>query len=212
MPQYLKVIMAVAAIFALTAMGAFGVEAFLLAREVRAANRAAIGEVAVIAQEIKSRKIIADLSTLVRTANGVLNVTRDIERDNRRDIAAANAQTLATLQHVDGLVVSLDASQEEAAGAIVATAEAIQQDSDALAPVLQQTQADLHALEPAIEQVAPLLRAGTDVAVNLSQATADVQHEIHQFVYPPPRKWWQRYFTDPAKVAAHLLTIPISHI
>jgi hypothetical protein len=39
---------------------------------------------------------------------------------------------------------------------------------------------------------------------------ADVAHEVHQLVYPPPRKWYQKYIVDPMKIAAHLITISIS--
>jgi hypothetical protein len=48
-----------------------------------------------------------------------------------------------------------------------------------------------------------------DTSESLSEMMADTAHEVHKFVYPPPRKWWQRYFTDPGKVAARLITIPI---
>jgi hypothetical protein len=135
MRHILEAIMALAAIFALGAIGAFGVEAFLLARDAR-----------VIAQDVKGRKLVehadgavTDLGRTIQLAGGVLNETRQIERDNREDLAAANSQTLAALQHVDALVVSFDASQKQAANAIAQT-------SAALVPVIMQANLDLREL------------------------------------------------------------------
>ena len=200
MPRILLVAVAVSAVFALAAIGAFAVEGFLLASDARA-----------LIQQVRDQKIlqhadgaVTDLGRAAREAGGVLDTTRDIERDNRKDIKAVNLQTLVTLSHVDALVLSFDASQKQAAAAI-------EQTSAALVPVMQQTQQNLRALQPAINQVAPLLQRSTDIAVNLSNATADVEHEIHKLVYPPPRKWWQKYFLDPLRVAAHLVTIPVTH-
>jgi hypothetical protein len=100
------------------------------------------------------------------------------------------------------LVQSLDQTQKQAGVSIAET-------SAALVPVMQQTREDLAQLEPAIRQVTPLLERTTDIAVNVSNATADVEHEIHKFVYPPPRKWYQKWLLDPLKTAAHLVTIPV---
>ena len=147
--------------------------------------------------------VLTDIGRDAQIAGGVLNVTRQIERDNRKDIQAANAQTLTTLQHVDGLVVSFDASQKQAS-------RAIQDTSAALLPVMDQTRRDLAALEPAIGQMTPLLQQSTEIAGNLNKTTADVEAEVHKLVFPPPRKWWQKWFLDPLKTAAHLITIPIS--
>jgi hypothetical protein len=203
--RLLKVIMAMAAIFALTAIGACAVEVFFLARDMRAANSA-------LAREFKDRKILEhmdaaliDVRRDIQIAGGVLNQTRDIERDNRVDLKAANTKTLATLAHVDDLIISLDASQRQAASAIAQT-------SAALLPVMQQTQQDLAELQPAIQRLPPLLQRSTEIAGNLSDATSDVQHEIHKMVYPPPRKWYQKYFLDPIKIGLHLVTIPLDHL
>ncbi len=189
MPRLLKITLAVSAIaatFAFAAIGAFGVQAFLLVREARSALRDN--------QKILDHAdgVITDLGRTVKIAGGVLNETRDIERDNRADIAKMNSRTLTTLGHVDNLVQSFDRTQKSAG-------LAIEQTTAALVPVIQQTQKDVADLEPAIQQVTPLLMRSTDIAVNLSNATADVQHEIHKLVYPPPRKWWQKWITDPAK-------------
>jgi hypothetical protein len=147
--------------------------------------------------------VLTDIGRDAQLAGGVLNVTRQIELDNRADIKAANTQTLTTLGHVDELVVSFDASQKQAS-------RAIQDTSAALLPVMDQTRRDLAALEPAIGQMTPLLQQGTGIAGNLNKTTADVEAEVHKLVFPPPRKWWQKWFLDPLKTAAHLITIPIS--
>ena len=147
---------------------------------------------------------LTDIRRTVEIAGGVLNVTRQIERDNRKDIQAANAQTLTTLQHVDGLVVSFDASQKQAS-------RAIQDTSAALLPVMDQTRRDLAALEPAIGQITPLLQQSTEIAGNLNKTTADVQFEAHKLIFPPPRPWWDRYIFDPLRIAAHVVTFSVNH-
>ena len=145
---------------------------------------------------------VTDLDRTVQIAGGAIGEARKIERDNRSEIAAVNHQTVLTMQHVNELIQSIDASQKQAASSIAQT-------SGSMVPVIQQAQRDLADLQPAIQQVTPLLQRTTDIAVNLSNTTADVQHEIHKFVYPPPRKWYQKYFLDPAKTLAHLVTIPV---
>lgn len=47
-------------------------------------------------------------------------------------------------------------------------------------------------------QIPQLIGHFNTISGNLADTTGDVQHEIHKFVYPPPRKWWQKYITDPA--------------
>jgi hypothetical protein len=148
--------------------------------------------------------MITDIDRTVQIAGGVLNITRQIERDNRTDLQASNTQTLSTLKHVDGLVVSFDASQKQAA-------QSIEQTTAALIPVMWQTQRDLAALEPSIQQSTPLLAQATAVTSNANKITADMATEIHKFVYPPPRKWYQKYIFDPVKTMIHLITIPIGH-
>jgi hypothetical protein len=147
--------------------------------------------------------VLTDIGRDAQLAGGVLNVTRQIELDNRADIKAANTQTLTTLGHVDELVVSFDASQKQAS-------RAIQDTSAALLPVMDQTRRDLAALEPAIGQMTPLLQQTTEVASNVRNTTAALDHEVNKLVYPPPRKWYQKFLLDPLKTAAHLITIPIS--
>jgi hypothetical protein len=48
------------------------------------------------------------------------------------------------------------------------------------------------------------------MTANAELVTDDAEHEVHKLVYPPPRKWWQKWITDPVKTAAHLITIPIT--
>ena len=195
---YLSV--AVSAIVALTAISVCAVEAAMFLRDARES-------LAVTSQNTQSvllhmENTVRDFDRTVQIAGGAINTARQIERDNRLEIAAVNRETLDTLKNVNGLVVSLDATQKQAGASIAET-------SAALAPVIEQSARDLAELQPAIHQVTPLLERTTDVAANLSNATADVQHEIHKLVYPPPRKWYQKWFLDPLRTAAHLFTIPI---
>jgi methyl-accepting chemotaxis protein len=146
---------------------------------------------------VKIDSTVADLDRTVLIAGGALNEARRIERDNSAGLQDVNRKTLDTLSHVDAFVLSLDASQKQAAASI-------QQTSQALAPVIEQTSRDIHDLEPAIQQLTPLLQQFTATASNLNNTTADVQHEVHKLVYPPPRKWWQKWFTDPLKAAGEM--------
>lgn len=140
---------------------------------------------------------LTDLHRTILIAGGVLNITRDIERDNRKDLQAINAQTLQTL-------VNFDASQKQAS-------RAIQDTSAALLPVMDQTRRDLAALEPAIGQMTPLLQQGTGIATNLNKTTADVQFEAHKLIFPPPRPWYDKYIFDPLRIAAHVVTYSVNH-
>lgn len=198
--KYLKDIVAVSAIFALAAIGVLAIEATRTLQDARNIIDASFAHMQLILTRVDAT--VTDLDRTVQIAGGAINEARRIERDNREEIAAVNTQSLATLQHVDGLVMSVDASQAQAAHAIADV-------STALVPVMAQTERDLRALEPAIQQVTPLLLQSTAVAANLSASTADVEHEIHKLVYPPPRKWYQRYILDPLRTAVHLVTIPI---
>lgn len=119
---------------------------------------------------------LTDIRRTVEIAGGVLNITRQIERDNRKDIKAVNAQTLTTM-------VNLDASQKQITRSIVDT-------TAAMLPIFIQTTRDLDALYP-------LIQSSAGIATNLNGTTADVEHEVHKLVYPPPRHWYQRYFLDP---------------
>lgn len=214
MMRYLKVMVAVSAIFALAAIGVCGVEMFLVVREARNAVLGAAPQVKAQAAQIAGQAQLvlgsadASLRTLnktLRTTNDAINQARDIERDNRADIKEINAQTVMSLEKFNALLVSVDASQKQAAGAIA-------QSSAALAPVMLQAETDLRELQPAIQQITPLLMRSTDIAVNLSNTTADVEREVHSLVYPPPRKWWQRYIVDPLKIGMHLVTIPLTNL
>ena len=189
--------------FAFAALGACAIEMMLAVHQVREN----IDNTSVYVQKSLAHvdATVTDLDRTVQIAGGAINEARQIERDNRGELAAVNRATLSTLQHVDSLVVSFDTSQHQAS-------VAIQQTSAALVPVIAQTESDLRELQPAIAQMMPLLQHSTDVAANVSSATADVAHEIHKLIYPPPRKWWQRYLLDPLKTAAHLITIPLGHL
>src|SRR5271165_106226 len=195
--KYLRGLVAVSAVFALTAIGMCAVELLLAVR----AARENVASTSVYVQKTLTHldATVTDLDRTVQIAGGAINEARRIERDNRGELAAVNHATLATLQHVDSLVVSFDESQAQ-------TSLAIQRSSAGLVPVISEAEADLSELRPAIAQMTPLLQRSTEVAANLGAATADVEHEIHKFVYPPPRKWYQRYLLDPLKTAAHLIT------
>jgi hypothetical protein len=194
--RILRIMVAATASFALAAIGVCAIECVKLVRDLRQQSALAAHTL----QHVDAT--VTDLDRTVQIAGGAINEARRIERDNRAQIAQVNQQTLATLQHVDALVVSFDQSQQQAS-------TAISNSSAALVPVMARAAEDLKEMQPVIHAVQPLLMRTTDVAANLSNATADVEHEIHKLVYPQPRKWYQKYFLDPIRTAAHLVTIPV---
>lgn len=196
-----KSTIAVSAIFALTAIGILACETVVFLHHTEVEETAIALQTRLVIGHLNAT--LTDLDRTVQIAGGAINEARQIERDNRKEIGQVNQQTVATLQHLDALIVSIDATQKTAGESIAST-------SSAIGPVMEQTRKDLADLEPAIQQVDPLLLRLTDVAVNLSNSTADVAHEIHKFVYPPPRKWYQKYILDPTKFVAHMLTIPLT--
>lgn len=200
MNRFLRNTVAACAIFALAAIGFCAIEAASLANDARQALTATSAR----AQQsiVHLDATITDLDRLAQIAGGALNEARQIERDNRKEIAAVNRQTLRTLQNAAALIDAVNLTQRQAGSSIADM-------SAALVPVIKQTQQDLADLKPAIEQMTPLLQQGTAIAGNLNASTADVEHEIHKLVYPPPRKWYQKYFLDPLRAAAHLVTIPV---
>ena len=212
--RVLKAILAVSGIFALAAISFCALQLSQTAKQARQTlarvdvvlkdNSTVLKGISQHADIVISHlgATVTDLDRTIQIAGGAINEARRIERDNRAQIAAVNQQTLTTLEHVDALVVNFDSTQRQAGTAITAT-------SASLVPVIQQTHDDLKELQPAIAQMQPLLLRLTDTAANVSNATADVEHEIHKLVYPPPRKWYQKYFLDPLKTAAHLITIPV---
>ena len=117
MMRYLKVMVAVSAIFALAAIGVCGVEMFLVMREARNAVLGAAPRVKAQAAQIagQAQSVLgsadASLRTLnktLRTTNDAINQARDIERDNRADINEINAQTVMSLEKFNALLVSVD--------------------------------------------------------------------------------------------------------
>jgi hypothetical protein len=61
-------------------------------------------------------------------------------------------------------------------------------------------------IDESFTQIPLLLTQSAGIANNINQTTADLSHEVHKLVYPPPRKWYQKFITDPLKVASHVLT------
>ena len=213
MPRFLKITVAVAAIFALTAIGAFGVEAFLLARDARGMARNAQQIAASLTASAQSvQQIIGDerkaqtrqTDEFTKTIADVhdLIIHTDISLNGTTRRIGLIPSAVKMLADIDADLASFDATQKQAGASIAQTGAA-------LAPVIAQSAQDLAELQPVIRQIAPLLQQSTAVAANLNAGTADVAHEIHKLVYPPPRKWYQKYFLDPLRTAAHLLTIPI---
>lgn len=66
----------------------------------------------------------------------------------------------------------------------------------------------LHARidDPRIDEILGNLQS---TSFEIAGTTADVHTEIHKFVFPPPRKWYEKYILDPLKFGAKMLTVPL---
>lgn len=138
-----------------------------------AVSQASRGMVAVQSQALAT---LTDVRRTVLIAGGVLNVTRQIERDNRDEIHQVNVQTLAGIKQASELMAQVGQNVNEV--------------SAALLPMFRST-------TRVMDQLYPLTVQATGIATHANNISGDVDHEVHKFVYPPPRKWWQKFITDP---------------
>jgi hypothetical protein len=61
--------------------------------------------------------------------------------------------------------------------------------------------------DPRIDEILGNIQSTT---YEFAGTSADFHYEVHKLVFPPPRKWYQKWLLDPLKFAAHVVTIPIS--
>lgn len=134
--------------------------------------------------------------------DGIIADERTAQKLQMREFNKSLAHLSDLLAHTD---ISLNGTPQHP-GAIAQIVE----NSQAIVPMAKQTQQDLLDLDPIIRQMLPLAQSTTAITEHVSGVTADVEHEVHKLVYPPPRKWYQKWFLDPLKTAAHLITIPIT--
>jgi DNA repair ATPase RecN len=164
-----------------------------------------------------------------QVVTSIEQVTKDAD-DLKVMTNAAIFQAEEVLHHTDELLAVERTAQREQ---LTKTDKVLDQLADTLANIDRNTAASLQSIPPLLDQtkqtlqgtvtlqaqleknlkdLEPAEREVSDIAVNLSNTTADVQHEVHKLVYPPPRKWYQKYLLDPLKIGLHLITIPVTNI
>ena len=156
-------------------------------------------------------KLAGQMAALLQSGQVVADQAQLTALEARPQIGVILRNTRKASDSMMWTVAELQASAREAHS--FATEERAQLaktgvDSDktvkALRVVIDRTGLTMRHLDEALLRDDPvlnsLLRHSDDIAVNVSQGTADVQHEIHKLVYPPPRKWWQKWITDPVKI------------
>lgn len=152
---------------------------------------------------------MTDLDRTIQIAGGTLNIARDTLKKEQSTLEAANTATVKSMTDLDMLVINLDGSQKDVVKGVAQTLAAVQATTSSVIPVMEQTRANLATLQPAIVEVNALLKNTTSTMSHVDGATADIQTEIHKFVYPPPRPWYDKYIVDPIKLGARMLTIPL---
>ena len=139
-----------------------------------------------------TQSTMADTRRVLEIAGGTLNIARDTMRDEQKKFKAETDALLQTTRNIDVLV---------------AQATVTLQSVPPLMTTSQETIAKMGATMDGINQVVdgPVM----STMQHVDGVTADVQTEVHRLVFPPPRKWYQKYIVDPLKIAGHLLTYSI---
>jgi ABC-type transporter Mla subunit MlaD len=146
---------------------------------------------------------ITDTRRVILIAGGTLNIVRDTMRKEQSSTEAAIRSSQALVDNSNKLVSTADDTLKQ-------LTISVNHSLEPLPLLLQQTQADLKDLEPTITELTPLAKNTSDAMEHVSGITADTQHEIHKFVYPPPQPWYDKYIINPAKIVLHMLTIPLT--
>jgi len=204
-----------AAVVALLAVAAFFI---VLAVSVNAVSRELVGTAAAFHKTADASTVavtdletaIVDLHRTILIAGGTLNLSRQVLRNERETIAAANAQTIATMKNIDRLVAGTDQSQraiaihaERVLSSIEPVMKQTSEDLSSLDPVIQQTRQDLAALEPVIAAAKPVLDNTATTMANADRISKDLAQVADNAVKPRP--WYKRvagYVWAPVKLAA----------
>lgn len=142
---------------------------------------------------------MADARRLLQIAGGTLNVARDTMRDEQKNVKAEADAVLLTTDNINNLVIQLSQT--------AAKADETLSSVPPLMSTANETIAKMGATMDGVNQV--ITGPVQSTMKHVDGATADVQTEIHRFVYPPPRPWWEKYIIDPAKIAGHVLTYSV---
>lgn len=193
---------------------------------------AAIGVGFVIA-DLDTHAVLADSDEFVQHANALMmRVQTDYEFEQRSLGSVLNNASIATRQAAIFAVeereqlrkTGLDSDKTVKATRIVIDRAGLLLDHadkqltgkdgalEQATASLRSLNVDLAALKPSIDRMPQLMDKTTGIAGNLDSSTADIATEIHRFVYPPPRKWYQKYVEDPLKMGLRIITISLGHL
>ena len=146
---------------------------------------------------------ITDARRVLLIAGGTLNIARDTMRDQQKTVKAESQAILDTTRNVNAAVRHIDANSATAFNQLGVSLQGLTPVMAAATETLTKTGKTVDSLNAVVN--GPVMGTLT----NVQGVTADVQTEVHRFVYPPPRKWYQKYIIDPAKIAGHLLTYSV---
>jgi hypothetical protein len=159
------------------------------------------------ASEVVALMNLASRQTAAYYTRGILQAN-DIERDSRYVLDHLGRKTLPELDTIvtdsDNALKALTLDTHDELLAMQGATEAVHSATDSLTLDFD----DLHSRidDPRIDSILGNVQSTT---FELAGTTADIHTEIHKFVYPPPRKWWQTWIVDPVKIGAKMLTIPL---
>ena len=210
--NYLKALLMLSAIFCLTTLGVLFLN---LSIETKTITASLLQTSATIQ---KTTKDVDEYATAtMNSVQGVMEVTsgtlNDIDttvENEQTSIKQANQSTVKAMQDLDILVQNADASQKTVIAAVQQTLTSVQKTTESAIPVMDQTQKDLASLQPVIVQAQEMVKQSTDTMAHISASTADIETEIHRFVFPPPQPWYKKYIWNPVKMASHVLTVPVT--
>jgi hypothetical protein len=156
---------------------------------------------AVAVMNLASRQSAEYYTRLILQAN-------DIERDTRIVLAHLDRKTLPDVDTIvedsDHALKALTLDAHDELTAMQGATEAVHSATDSLT-------LDFDGLHDRIDdpRIDSILGNVQSTTFELAGTTADIHTEIHKFVYPPPRKWYEKFILDPLKLGAKMLTIPL---
>ncbi len=206
----IRIVLALSAVFLIVSTGVLMLRLSSDSKAITSSVQQALGSVQITLQHTDAA--VTDARRTLEIAGGTLNIARETLKKEQGSIQQANAATVQSMQDLDALIKNLDSNQAQITAGSVDALKSIQTATSSITPVMQQTQKDLETLQPVIEKSQELLNNSTDTMAHVSGTTQDIQTEIHKFVYPPPRKWYQKYITDPVRFGLKMLTVPLTQL
>ena len=157
-----------------------------------------------------------DVDNIQVMANATLFQAEEVLHHSDILIATENQAQKQQLARVNGVldqlqvtVKNVDDSQKVITASATKALDTLPGVTKQLQATLVSTQANLDDLQVTVKQSQVLMKNSSDTMEHVSGITADMQTEVHKFVYPPPSPWYQRYVLGPIKLGIRMVTIPI---